>query len=322
MRKACFFPCLISLVALSAMAQSEGKIVVVDPSFKELIAPDAKIEKLGGGLMFTEGPVWVPQGGYLLFSDVPGNVILKWTPGKGVSDFRRPVFPGNAPKGAFMGSNGLILDKQGLLISCEHGNRRVARTEKDGKITVLTDRFLGKKLNSPNDAVYRSNGDLYFTDPPYGLVKQDDDPAKELQFNGVYRLRANGQLDLMVKEMTRPNGIGFSPDEKKLYIANSDAAKKIWMVYDVALDGALSNGKVFYDVTKETAEGLPDGLKVDKKGNVWATGPGGIWVFSGQGKLLGKVQPTEVPANCNFGEADGKALFMTARTGLYRVRVK
>jgi gluconolactonase len=298
------------IVAVGLSAADAGKIVRLDPAMDAIAASAAQIEKLAGGFVFTEGPVWVSSGNYLLFSDVPGNVIYKWTPGSKPVDFRRPVFPGKVPEGAFLGSNGLTLDKQGRLVSCEHGNRRVARTEKDGRITVLADRYEGKKLNSPNDAVYKSNGDLYFTDPPYGFAKQDDDPAKELKFNGVFRLTSAGKLELVVKDMTRPNGIAFSPDEKKLYVANSDPAKKLWMVYDVKADGTLANGKVFFDVTKETADGLPDGMKA-----------GGIWAFNPAGKHIGTIAPTEVPANCGWGDADGKTLYMTARTGLYRVKL-
>lgn len=307
--------------AILLNAADAGKLIKADPAFDKIAPGNAVIEKIAGGYIFTEGPLWMRgEGGYLLFSDVPGNAIYRWNKDGKTSTFRKPVFAGTVPEGQFLGSNGLLLDKQGRLISCEHGNRRVARTEKDGTIKVLADRFEGKRLNSPNDAVYKRNGDLYFTDPPYGFAKQDDDPAKELQFNGVYRLTPSGKLDLLVKDMTRPNGLAFSPDEKKLYIANSDPARKIWMVYDVQADGTLSGGRVFYDVTKETAEGLPDGMKVDSEGNVYGTGPGGIWVFSPAGKHLGTIAPTEVPANCNWGD-DGKTLYMTARTGVYRVKL-
>jgi gluconolactonase len=187
------------------------------------------------------------------------------------------------------------------------------------KVTTLVDKFGGKKLNSPNDLVFRSDGSLYFTDPPYGLPKQDDDPAKELKFNGVYRL-AGGKLQLVIKDLTRPNGIAFSPDEKTLYVANSDPERKLWMRYDVAANGSVSNGKVFADATAEKEDGLPDGMKVDSLGNIYATGPGGVWVFSPDGKHLGTIKPPETPANCGWGE-DGKSLYLTARTGLYRIKL-
>ena len=212
----------------------------------------------------------------------------------------------------------MTLDRDGRLTICEHGNGRVTRLEKDGSLTVLADKYQGKRLNSPNDVVYRSDGALYFTDPPYGFPKQDADPRKELKFNGVYRL-ANGKLELLTRELTRPNGIGFSPDEKWLYVANSDPARKIWMRYEVKADGALGPGSVFYDVTAEKADGLPDGLKLDTQGNLYCTGPGGIWVLSPAAKLLGKIEPPEVPANLHWGDTQGKTLYITARTSLYRI---
>lgn len=309
---------LLAVVFAAWLAAQSPSVVAVDPTFGQIVSPTAKVEKLAGGMKFTEGPVWL--GDHLLFTDIPSNAIMKWVPGGQPTPFRKPVFPGKYEEGQFVGANGLTLDKSGRLVSCEHGNRRVARTEKDGKITVLADKYQGKRLNSPNDGVFKSNGDFYFTDPPYGFAKQDDDPAKELKFNGVYRIRS-GKVELLVDNMTRPNGIAFSPDEKRVYIANSDPAKKLWMVYDVDAAGKFVNGKVFYDVTSQTADGLPDGLKVDRNGNLYGTGPGGVWIFSPQGKLLGKIQPPEVPANCAFGDADGKTLYMTARTGLYRIRL-
>ena len=264
--------------------------------------------------------MWIHDG-WLLFSDIPNNVILKWTPDGKIVPFRKPSgFDGTAPPGALIGSNGLTLDRQGRLTICEHGTRRVTRLEKDGKLTVLADRYQGKRLNSPNDAVYKSDGALYFTDPPYGFAKEDADPRKELKVNGVYRL-ASGSLRLVHAALGRPNGHALSPDEKHLYVANSDAQKKIWMRFEVRPDGSLVNGKVFFDVTAETADGLPDGMKVDRQGNVYGTGPGGVWVFSPAGRHLGTIQLPETPANCNFGDADGKTLYMTARTGLYRIRL-
>lgn len=298
-----------------------GKIERLDPALDAIAPPDVQIEKIGSGFRFTEGPIWIKEG-YLLFSDIPNNVINKWTPDGKVVEFRKPsgYDKTDAPDGAFIGSNGLTLDSEGRLTICEHGNGRVTRLENDGKLTVLADKYDGKRLNSPNDAVYKSNGDLYFTDPPYGFVGEDKDPKKELKFNGIYRL-SNGKLELLHKDMTRPNGLAFSPDEKYLYVANSDPAKKIWMRFEVKPDGTFGESKVFFDVTQQTAEGLPDGMKVDKSGNLYCTGPGGIWIFSPEGKHLGSIQPPEVPANANWGEADGQTLYMTARTGLYRVRL-
>ena len=301
-------------------AASAGSIDRLDPALDALVPKDATIEKLAGGFTFIEGPLWRPSKG-LWFSDVVGNVVRQWSPDGQVTEILRPGgYDGNAlPAGGFVGPNGMTSDKDGAVLICQHGNRRIARRDQDGKLTTLVDRFEGKKLNSPNDLVHRSDGSLYFTDPPYGLPKQDDDPAKELKFNGVYRL-ADGKLQLLVNDMTRPNGIALSPDEKTLYVANSDEKKKLWMWYDVAADGSVSGGRVFADVTTETADGLPDGMKVDQQGNVYATGPGGVWIFSPAGKHLGTIKPTEVPANCGWGD-DGKTLYMTARTGLYRIKL-
>jgi gluconolactonase len=279
-----------------------------DPAFQALFPPNAAIEKLASGFQFIEGPVWLP-GDRLLFSDIPANVVNQWSAeGNTVKEFLRPS----------ENSNGLLAGPNNSLLLCQHSGRRIAMRSASGVITTLTDRFEGRKLNSPNDAVYHSDGSLYFTDPPYGLEKQDEDPGKELAFNGVYRL-AKGKLQLLSKDLSRPNGIAFSPDEKFLYVANSDPARKLWMRYPVLPDGALGPGRVFADVTAEKADGLPDGLKVDEKGNLWATGPGGVWVFSPEGKHLGTLKPAEVPANLAFGGPDGKTLFLTARTGLYRI---
>ena len=318
--------CLLFTAACTTQQQTKpagvGKILRVDPAINAIIPADAVIEKVADGFQFTEGPVWIHEG-YLLFSDIPANTIYRWDPSGEVTIFRRPSgYDGTeAPEGAFIGSNGLTLDRQGRLTICEHGNRRVSRLEKDGTLTVLADRYQGKRLNSPNDAVYRSDGSLYFTDPPYGLLKQDEDPAKELDFNGIYRWQEGKPLQLLYKEMSRPNGIAFSPDERYLYVANSDPNRKIWMRFEVQPDGTLANPTVFYDVTSVTEPGLPDGMKVDVNGNLYCTGPGGIWIFSPEGKHLGTIQPPEVPANCAWGDADGKTLYITARTSLYRVRL-
>jgi len=307
---------VLTLVFVSSAC---AQVLRVDPAIDQIVPASPAIQKLAEGLVFTEGPVWIRQG-YLLFSDVPSNVIYKWTGDSKVEVFRKPSgYNGtDAPAGAFIGSNGLTLDRQGRLIICEHGNGRITRLEKDGKLTVLADKYEGKRLNSPNDAVYKKDGALYFTDPPYGFVKQDEDPKKELKFNGVYRL-AGGKLQLLYRELTRPNGLAFSPDEKYLYVANSDPQRKIWMRFEVTSAGGLANGKVFYDVTNQTADGLPDGMKIDQKGNLYCTGPGGVWIFSPAGKHLGTIQPPETPANLAWGDADGKTLYITARKGLYRI---
>jgi gluconolactonase len=302
-----------------------GKIVRLDPRFDKLIAPDAKIEKLTEGHIWTEGPVWNKKEGYLLYSDIPNNSIFKWQEGKGDSLFLKPAgYTGTAPfTGKEPGTNGLTYNKDGLLVSCEHGDRRVAQLAADGKTkTTLADKYEGKRFNSPNDLVFKSNGDLYFTDPPYGLPKGADDPQRELDFCGVYRLGKDGKVTLLTKDITRPNGIALSPDEKKLYVASSDPEKAIWMVYDVKADGTLGAGKVFKDVTawvKEKRPGLPDGLKVDKDGNLWATGPGGVIVFAPDGTHLGSIETGVPTANCAFGD-DGSTLYVTANTALIRVK--
>jgi gluconolactonase len=297
-----------------------GSITRLDPAFDTLVPKDAQIEKLAGGFTFTEGPLWRPSG-VLWFSDVVGNVVRQWSPDGKVTEILKPGgYDGNSlPVGGFNGPNGSTSAKDGDVLLCQHGNRRIVRIGKDMQVTTLVDKFEGKKFNSPNDLVYRSDGTLYFTDPPYGLPKDDSDPAKELSFNGVFKL-ANGKLQVVIKDLTRPNGIALSPDEKTLYIANSDEKHKVWMRYDVAADGTVGNGKLFADVTAEKEDGLPDGMKVDSQGNIYGSGPGGVWVFSPDGKHLGTIKPPETPANCAWGD-DGKSLYITARTGLYRIKL-
>jgi gluconolactonase len=316
--------CAGAILPLAAQSGSLGSVRRLDPALDKIVPAGAAVEKVIDNLLFAEGPVWLRSGGYLLFSDIPSNAIMKWNPAGELSVFRKPVFPREFPDGVQIGTNGLTLDRQGRLIACEHGNRRVTRTEKDGTMTILADRFEGKRFNSPNDVVCRSNGDIYFTDPNSVARRNPPDPHNdfktELGFNGVYRLTAAGKLDLLTKEMPYPNGLAFSPDEKKLYIANS-RLDKFWMVYRVKADGTLADGKKFLDVTRETGDAAPDGMKVDSAGNVYATGPGGVLVISPRGKHLGTIEVPEIPANCAWGEADGKALYITARTGVYRIRL-
>jgi gluconolactonase len=294
-------------------------IVRLDPAFDALVPPDARIEKLAGGFTFTEGPIWRPPG-VLWFSDVIGNVTRQWSPDGTVIELLRPGgYDGNSlPARGFIGPNGATAGTDGTVLLCQHGNRRIVSIAPDLSVTTVVDSFEGKKLNSPNDLVYRSDGSLYFTDPPYGLPKYDNDPMKELPFNGVFKL-TEGKLQLIIDDMTRPNGLAFSPDEKTLYVANSDENNRIWRRYDVAGDGTVRNGTVFADVSAESESGLPDGMKIDSAGNLWATGPGGIWVFTPGGKHLGTIKPPEQPANCAWGD-DGKTLYITAVTSLYRIR--
>ena len=252
-----------------------------DPALDEIVPPDAKIEKLAGGFLFTEGPIWVPRSeetdGYLLFSDPNNNVIYRWTQDGQLSIFMTKSGYRGMDIGEYgqPGSNGLTLDKQGRLTINQHGNRRVVRMEKNGQLTVLADHYEGKRLNSPNDLVYKSDGALYFTDPPFGLPKFFDDPRKELPYSGVFRVSPDGKsIQLLTKELSGPNGLAFSPDEKYFYVDNWDEKKKIIMRYEVNADGTLSNGKVFFDMTSAEGEDALDGMKVDQKGNLYVSGPG------------------------------------------------
>ena len=320
------------LPSLQGQPTPPGSVRRLDPGLDNLISPSAKVEKVAGNFGFTEGPLWVRRDGSLLFSDVPNNAIMRWTQDGKITVFRKPVFAGPYPEGAQIGSNGLTLDPEGFLISAEHGNRRIARTELvrnrepvyDGPVTILADRYQGKRLNSPNDVISKRNGDIYFTDPP-GLYRNFPDgpgsPKQELDFNGLYRITAAGKLELLARDIPFPNGLALSPDQKKLYVSNTRPEKK-WMVYDVKPDGGIANGKVFLDMTKEPGEGVPDGMKVDEAGNVYATGPGGVLVISPKGKHVGTIQLPETPSNCAFGDADGQTLFITARTSVYRIRLK
>ncbi|HXG60801.1 MAG TPA: SMP-30/gluconolactonase/LRE family protein [Planctomycetota bacterium] len=318
---------LASCAQEPAPARTRGSIERLDPRLDALIPPDAKMEVLGEGFDWSEGPVWVRSGGYLLFSDIPPNRVMKWKPGEGVSLYLHPSgYTGSRPRTGEPGSNGLLLDPQGRLVLCQHGDRRIARMDAPldrpaPKFVTLADRYQGKRFNSPNDAVYHSNGALYFTDPPYGLEKLMEDPAKELDFQGVYRLAPNGEVTLLTRELSRPNGIAFSPDEKTLYVANSDPARAIWMAFDVKADGTVGAGRVFFDATKwvSSRKGLPDGLKVDARGNLFATGPGGVLVFAPDGTHLGTLRTGEATANCAWGD-DGSTLYITADMYLLRIR--
>jgi gluconolactonase len=306
---------------VGAPVATPAKVVRLDPSLDRILPRGTAIEKLAGGFQFIEGPVWHPDG-YLLFSDPNANTIYRWTPDGAVSVFRSKSGYTGFDIGEYHqpGSNGLTLDRNGLLTINEHGNRRVTRLERTGKITVLADRYEGKRLNSPNDLVYRSDGTLYFTDPPFGLPKAFDDPKKELPFSGVYMVK-DGQVTLLTDELTGPNGIAFSPDERYLYVDNWDLTRKVLMRYEVNADGTTAKGKVFHDFTGDPEPVALDGIKVDQQGNVYVSAPGGIWVFSPAGKALGRIVPPEHDANFAFGDADGKSLYLTASTGLYRVRV-
>jgi len=323
---------IIALLPTVAVAQDTkkfptlGEVVRLDPALDKLIAKDAKIEVIAGGFDWSEGPVWVPRdGGYLLFSDIPRNQIVKWVEGKGASTFLQPSgYTGLGGYGREPGSNGLALDPNGDLTMCEHGDRRVSRLTKDGGKRTLVDNFEGKRLHSPNDLCWGKNGDLYFTDPPYGLPKGWESPTRELGFCGVYRLSKDGELTVVDKTLPRPNGVALSPDGRALYVAQSESSAAIVRKYPVAEDGTVGEGSLFFDATPLAKDhpGLPDGLTVDKDGNVWTTGPGGVLVVSREGKLLGRILTGELTANCCFGGADGTTLYMTADMWLCRIQTK
>ena len=313
------------LKKLGAGSAGFGKIVRLDPRFDKLIGKDASIEVLSEGHEWSEGPVWVKddEGGSLLYSDIPRNSVYQWREGwKQAKVWLTPSgYTGVSNYGGEPGCNGLLLDSKGQLVSCEHGDRRVSVMTEGGGKRTLVDNYMGKRLNSPNDACFKSNGDLYFTDPPYGLPKRYDDPRRELDFCGVYRLSKDGELTLLTKEMTRPNGIAFSPDEKTLYVAQSDPKAAIWKAFPVKDDGTIGEGNIFFDATSLVGKmkGLPDGLKVDKDGNLFATGPGGVHVFAPDGTPLGRIDTGQATANCGWG-GDGSTLYITADAYLCRVK--
>ena len=299
----------------------------LDPALDQLIAPEANVEVLAEGFDWSEGPVWVKSHGFLLFSDVPRNEIIRWKDGEGARAWLKPSgYTGSEPRGAELGSNGLAIDAEGRLLLAQHGDRRIARmdaplTAPAPQFSTVADRFDEAKFNSPNDLVVHSSGDVYFTDPPYGLARGVEDPAREISYQGVFRARP-GQVSLLTREMTRPNGLAFSPDEKLLYVAQSDPAAPIWRVFDVLESGSLGASRVLFDATglSKTRKGLPDGLKIDVSGNLFATGPGGVLVISPQGKHLGTILTGQATGNCAFGD-DGRTLYITADMYLMRVRL-
>lgn len=297
-----------------------------DPALDTIIPANAKLEKLATGFLFTEGPVWVPHSdaspGYLLFSDPNANTIYRWSQDGQVSVYKTKSGYTGFDIGEYNqpGSNGLTLDSEGRVTINEHGNRRVTRLEKTGFLTVLADTYEGKHLNSPNDLVYRSDGALFFTDPPFGLPKFYDDPRKELPYSGVFCWR-DGTLKLVSTDLRGPNGIAFSPDEKYLYVSNWDQEKKVVMRYEVTADCTLAHGTVFFDMTSAPGEDALDGLKVDQHGNLYVSGPGGVWILSPAGHHLGTFTGPEHPHNLAWGDDDGKTLYLTAQTSVYRIRL-
>jgi gluconolactonase len=319
----------ISWVATSEAHEREPAadttaIIRLDPRFDGLVPPDAKLEKIAEGFTWVEGPVWDRQGRYLLFSDIPANAVYKWKEGEGVSLFLKPSgYTGVVPfAGAEPGSNGLTLDRHGHLVLCQHGERRIGRLNGANSMVALTDRYEGLRLNSPNDLVFTSNGDLYFTDPPFGLPRNFNDPGKELSFQGVYRLSPDGTLTLLIQDLRAPNGIAFSPDEQTLYVTDVDPQRAAWWAYDVKVDGTVTNGRIFFDATRWRKDPYfgPDGLKVDRTGNVFGARPGGISVFAPDGTHLGSIETGGPVSNLAWGE-DGATLFVTGGSAVFRIRL-
>ena len=309
--------------------KTTGAIQELDPSLEEIITPGAKVEIIAEGFDWAEGPLWVESEKMLLFSDIPPNKIFKWTEARGTELYLTPSgYTGATPRTGEPGSNGLLLNKDGKLVMCQHGDRRMAMM--DGPLNApkpafvpLADNYQGKKFNSPNDAVFRSNGDLFFTDPAYGLEKTMDDPAKEIPFQGVYKADKNGEVSLLTATITRPNGIAFTNNEKTLIVANSDPQKPVWYMFDMDGNDSLFNERLMYDATEASKKekGLPDGLKVDKRGNVFATGPGGVWIFNKEGKPVGKISVPEACSNVALAD-DDQTLYITADMYVLRVRMK
>ena len=302
-----------------------GSIESFDPALDALLDANADIEILSSNHDWTEGPIWVKEGGYLLFSDIPRNQILKWEPGNTVSVFMEPSgYTGAEPfTGRQPGSNGLTLDAEGRLAMCCHGDRLLKRIEKDGSETVLATHFDGKRLNSPNDLIYHSNGDLYFTDPPYGLPGGYDNPDREMDWCGVFRLSQDGTVTLITKDIHAPNGIAFSPDERTLYVSQSNREAANWTALDLTADDIAASATIFYDSTDLVGKmkGVPDGMTVDVQGNLWVTGPGGVMIISPERKLLGRIATGQASSNCTFGE-DGSTLFITLDDDVVRVKTK
>ncbi len=317
---------LLAACKVSDKQETLGSIDRMDDEINKIIDSDATIEILGDGYEWSEGPVWVQSEKMLLFSDIPNNTIHKWTEEKGVEVYLKPSgYTGQKPSNSGEeGSNGLAVDSDGKLLLCQHGDRRIAAmdaplNEPKATFSTLADSYDGKKFNSPNDLVVRKNGDIFFTDPPYGMP---ENTPQDLPFQGVYKL-SNGKVSLLVDSLTRPNGIAFTPDEKTLIIANSDPEKAIWYAYDVTENDSLANGRIFHNATEagKTEPGGADGLKIDQQGNVFATGPGGVWVFNKEGKILGKIKIPGLTANCAFSD-DEKTLYLTSDNYLLRLKMR
>jgi gluconolactonase len=300
-----------------------GELIAENPAFQSLFPADAKLEVIASGFDWSEGPVWDRWSEWLLFSDVPANTVYRWREGVGIDVYLKPSGYTGRVSYANMGANGLAFDHKGRLLLCEHGDRRVSVLEHEGGRRTLADNYQGKRFSSPNDLCVKSNGDIYFTDPPYGLPRQGDDARRELDYSGIFLLRSSGEVVLLNKELTRPNGIALSPDERTLYVANSDPKSALWMAYALNTDGTISGaGRILHDVTSMAGrhKGLPDGLKVDRTGNLWASGPGGIHVIRPSGERLGRIETFQASANCCFGGPGFSTLYICADMYLCRIR--
>ena len=309
------------MTAAQAPPERVGRIERLDRRLDRLIATDAVVEKVADGLTWAEGPLWEARSGALLFSDVPRNAIFRWRPDDGVTlAIPRSGYTGEEPfTGPEPGSNGLTFDREGRLVLCQHGNRQVVRRERDGAVTVLADRFEGRRLNSPNDLIHHPGGDLYFTDPVFGLPGGFDDPGRELDFQGVFRVGSDGRVHAVVRDLRAPNGLAFSPDGRVLYVANSERSRPVWMAYDVSPDGIVSGGRQFAEASAwvQPGDNVPDGMMVDRHGNVFATGPGGVHVFAPDGTRLGRIIVGVPLGNVAWG--DHGMLFIAANHWLVRV---
>jgi gluconolactonase len=334
------FACLLTTGFADAQSAGDKAVQRLDPALDALVSPDAKVELVKGGFGFTEGPVWMQEGksGFLLFTDIPGAVVWKLTPDGKASVYldhtgyngpevwrwggiQNNGFERTDPRFeefAMIGADGLTVDRQGRLILATFAGRSLMRVEKNGKRTVLADRYEGKRFGGPNDVVVKSDGAIYFTDTFGSFRRRDKDPRKELDFTGVYRWK-DGKLSLVAKDMPMVNGLAFSPGEKYLYVNGS--RDSYVNRYDVLPDGSLANGKLFIDLSKDPVRGITDGLRVDTKGNLYETGPGGVWIISPEGKHLGTIGAPEQATNVGFGDADKKTLYIAARTGIYKIRV-
>lgn len=324
---------ILLCIAVNGSAQAVypivGTIEKFDSSINNILSADAKAEVIATGFDWSEGPLWIEKGNMLLFSDVPRNTIYKWTEQKGVETYLTPSgYTGSAKRGGETGSNGLLLDKDNRLVLCQHGDRRMARmiaplNKPRATFVTIVSGWKGKKFNSPNDAVYNSQGELFFTDPPYGLEQNMKDPDKEIPFQGVYKVKPSGEVILITDSLTRPNGIAFLPGEKTFIVANSDGQKPNWYAFDIGANNEVRNGRIFFSAAgyDRSWKGGVDGLKIDKKGNVFATGPGGIWIFNSTGRLLGKLRLNEAASNCALS-ADEKTLYITNDMQVLRFKMR